>query len=84
MSELKIAKAPNYDDIASIPEIWSQDIPNRRKDYIKAKGVDTTLTDADIVNMIAYAEDDYNPQGWVNAMVQIENGELPTFEDDEG
>lgn len=75
---LKCQKAPAYAEINDIPEVRGEDVPNARRVFIQATGRDTTLSDDDIVNIIAWTCDGYDDEGMVQAMLLVEDGKLPT------
>jgi hypothetical protein len=50
--------APQFDEVAGIPEVWDDDVPKWRAAYSFRYNRQTSLTDKDIVNLIAYSDDD--------------------------
>lgn len=74
---MKVDKAPAFDEIDSIPEVRTEDVPAKRKLFEEAVGRPTTLEDDDIVNLIAYSEDDRYPADWVKQMQRMEDGLAP-------
>lgn len=79
---LKVAKAEAYVEIEDIPEVRGEDVPRMRKFYRDAFGKETTLSEDDIVNCIAYSPDEQIAEVWADAMQKMERGEVPVFDGD--
>lgn len=73
---LRKDKAPAYEEIADIPEIVD-DIKRHRMSYKRLTGKDTELSNEDILNMIAWSDDDKDDGDWVNEMLEMEKLPVP-------
>lgn len=67
-------KHPAYDEVSIIPEVRSESVPQYKAAYLKAFNRETTLTDDEIVNIIASDDDGPNDDAWYTSeMLKAEN-----------
>jgi len=74
---MKMKKSLMFDDIADLFKSGDDNVERYKNFYRSTFHRSTSLSDDDIINLVADSQDDDSPEGWAKKMQEIEQAPVP-------